>query len=212
MTTRARLQIIIGVLIAVSSALIYTYYKPFVEAEDNLVSSVAQYQIFFVLLAALMSLISSSEYVAEDAKAGDLYSDILFGWLLVIANLIGPGIASAMLLRERLMAVRENMVELLGLRQGVIDEREGDVDGKDAATAASHAMPLSESERDGNASSMVRLPVEFDEPEPNLPGPPPTGAAADADASDDNEELGLHLSVVEDPAVVSAVDITLCCR
>ena len=90
MTTRARLQIIIGVLIAVSSALIYERYKPFVEAEDNLVSSVAQYQIFFVLLAALMSLISSSEYVAEDAKAGDLYSDILFGWLLVMVNLVGP--------------------------------------------------------------------------------------------------------------------------
>jgi len=70
----------------------------------------------------------------------------------------------------------------------------------------------SESERDGNASNMVRLRVQFDEPEPNLPGAPPTGAAADADASDDNEELGLHLSVVEDPAVVSAVDITLCCR
>ena len=142
MTTRARLQIIIGVLIAVSSALIYERYKPFVEAEDNLVSSVAQYQIFFVLLAALMSLISSSEYVAEDAKAGDLYSDILFGWLLVMVNLIGPGMASAMLLRERLMALRENVAELFGRKK-----REGEKGGEGVATAAADAMPLDGSER-----------------------------------------------------------------
>ena len=142
MTTRARLQIIIGVLIAVSSALIYERYKPFVEAEDNLVSSIAQYQIFFVLLAALMSLISSSEYVAEDAKAGDLYSDILFGWLLVMVNLIGPGMASAMLLRERLMALRENVAELFGRKK-----REGEKGGEGVATAAADAMPLDGSER-----------------------------------------------------------------
>ena len=142
MTTRARLQIIIGILIAVSSALIYERYKPFVEAEDNLVSSVAQYQIFFVLLAALMSLISSSEYVAEDAKAGDLYSDILFGWLLVMVNLIGPGMASAMLLRERLMALRENVAELFGRKK-----REGEKGGEGVATAAADAMPLDGSER-----------------------------------------------------------------
>ena len=142
MTTRARLQIIIGVLIAVSSALIYERYKPFVDAEDNLVSSVAQYQIFFVLLAALMSLISSSEYVAEGAKAGDLYSDILFGWLLVMVNLIGPGMASAMLLRERLMALRENVAELFGRKK-----REGEKGGEGVATAAADAMPLDGSER-----------------------------------------------------------------
>ena len=204
MTTRARLQIIIGVLIAVSSALIYERYKPFVEAEDNLVSSVAQYQIFFVLLAALMSLISSSEYVAEDAKAGDLYSDILFGWLLVIANLIGPCIASTMLLRERLKIVRENIIELLGLRQEIIDERKGDVGGKDAATAAADTMPLGESARDGNASSIFQLPIEFDEPEPKSSTP----AAADADAC--NEEFALQLSVVEDPTVVSAAEARCC--
>ena len=110
-------QIFLGLIIAVSSGFIYAYFKPFVEEEDDLVSSIAQYQIFFVLLAALMSLISSSEYVAEDAKAGDLYSDILFGWLLVIVSLIGPGIATAMLLRERLMTLRDKVRELLGLRQ-----------------------------------------------------------------------------------------------
>ena len=145
MTTRARLlQIIIGVLIAVSSALIYTYYKPFVEAEDNLVSSVAQYQIFFVLLAALMSLISSSEYVAEDAKAGDLYSDILFGWLLVMVNLVGPGMASAMLLRERLMALRENVAELFGRkkREGKKGTRATRRGGTDNQVEAGHTHKL----------------------------------------------------------------------
>ena len=46
-----------------SSGFIYSYFKPFVEEEDDLVSSVAQYQIFFVLLAALMSIINSSDYI-----------------------------------------------------------------------------------------------------------------------------------------------------
>ena len=62
-----------------SSGFIYSYFKPFANDEDDLVSSIAQFQIFFVLLAALMSMISSTDYVGEDADAGDLYSESLFG-------------------------------------------------------------------------------------------------------------------------------------
>ena len=64
-------QIAIGLLIAFASAVFYSHFKPFVEDHDDLVSEVTQCQIFFVLLTALMSFISSDNYVAKGAKAGD---------------------------------------------------------------------------------------------------------------------------------------------
>ena len=115
-------QIFIGVIIAVSSGFIYAYFKPFVSDEDALVSAIAQYQIFFVLVAALMSMVSSPEYVSDDADPGDAYTQSRFGWLLVVASIIGPGIAFAMLLREKAADLRE----IYGLLKACICERTDD--------------------------------------------------------------------------------------
>merc|ERR1712006_77555 len=50
-------QIVVGLLIAFASAIIYSRYRPYVEDDDDFVSEVAQCKIFFVLLSALLSLI-----------------------------------------------------------------------------------------------------------------------------------------------------------
>ena len=51
-------------------------------------------------MSALLSLISSDKYTNEEADAGDLYSEVLFGWLMVGVSLVAPAIATAMAFRE----------------------------------------------------------------------------------------------------------------
>ena len=93
-------QIVVGLFLSFSSSIAYSSLRPFVEPDDNFLSEIAQCQIFFVLLSALLSMISSPQYVDADAEAGDLYSELLFGWLMVLVSLLGPAIAVAMLAYE----------------------------------------------------------------------------------------------------------------
>ena len=93
-------QIVVGLLIAFASAMVYASYRPYVQSEDDFVSEIAQCQIFFILLTALLSLISSNNYAKDDADAGDLYSEVLFGWLMIGVSLVAPVIATVMAFRE----------------------------------------------------------------------------------------------------------------
>ena len=179
-----------------SSGFVYAYFKPFVEKEDDLVSSIAQYQIFFVLLAALMSLINSSDYVGEggEIESGDLYSDVLFGWLLVIVSLIGPGIATALLLRERLMTVRDKVRELLGLRQD---------------TAANAAEESEENGAPGEQEAAiiefpVELPVQFCD---DLPDEPERADLPDAPERADDRDGGKDAATAADNAMPDSDNI-----
>ena len=104
-------QIVVGLLIAFASAMVYARYRPFVQSEDDFVSEIAQCQIFFILLTALLSLISS-EYDSHDADAGDLYSEVLFGWLMIGVSLVAPVIATVMAFREWLSRLWELPTQL----------------------------------------------------------------------------------------------------
>ena len=196
-----------------SSGFIYAYFKPFVEEEDDLVSSIAQYQIFFVLLAALMSLINSSDYVGEggEIESGDLYSDVLFGWLLVIVSLIGPGIATAMLLRERLMTLRDKVRELLGLRQDTAANAAQELEETGAPSEQEAAIIATEREHASTGAKHGNIPVELcddlpDEPEraDDRDGENDAATAADNAMPDDIGEVRLVEDPVEAPACLPA--------
>ena len=105
-------QIVVGLLIAFGSTVIYSRFRPFVEDEDDLVSEIAQCQIFFILLTALLSLISSDNYAKDEADAGDLYSEVLFGWIMVGVSLVAPVIATVMAFREWLSRLWELPAQL----------------------------------------------------------------------------------------------------
>ena len=104
-------QIVVGLLLAFVSTCIYARHKPFVQSEDDFVSNIAQCQIFFILLSAMLSLMSST-YDSHDENAGDLYSEVLFGWLMVGVSLVAPGIATAMAFREWLSRLWELPAQL----------------------------------------------------------------------------------------------------
>merc|ERR1712023_387165 len=93
-------QIVIGLVIAFSSSFVYAQCKPFVQVEDEILSEICECQIFFVLLAALVSMISAPGFAASDVRVGDMYSEAFFGALLVFAALSGPAIAAAMIFIE----------------------------------------------------------------------------------------------------------------
>ena len=82
-------QIAVGLILAFASTVIYARYRPYVRSEDDFISEIAQCQIFFILLTALLSLISST-YPKADADPGDLYSEVLFGWLMIGVSLVAP--------------------------------------------------------------------------------------------------------------------------
>ena len=54
----------------------------------------------------------SSTYDSHDEDAGDLYSDVLFGWLMVGVSLVAPALAAAMALREWLSRLWELPAQL----------------------------------------------------------------------------------------------------
>ena len=118
--------------------------------EDDLVSAIAQYQIFFVLVAALMSMVSSPEYVSDDADPGDAYSQSRFGWLLVVASIIGPGIAFAMVLREKAADLREIYRSCIGERTG---------DGGEERTGTDTANPVHGEATGGGIEMMGAQPT-----------------------------------------------------
>ena len=103
-------QIVVGLLIAFASAMAFASYKPYVQSEDDFVSEIAQCQIFFILFSALLSLMSS-EY-SHDADPGDLYSEVLFGWLMIGVSLVAPMIATVMAFREWLSRLWELPAQL----------------------------------------------------------------------------------------------------
>ena len=123
-------QIAIGLLIAFASAIFYSHFKPFVEDHDDLVSEVTQCQTFFVLLTALMSFISSDNYVAKGAKAGDFYSAAVFGWLLIIVSLLGPALAIALVCEENAGSA-QCLVRLVKRKGGKDEGDEGEGDGSE---------------------------------------------------------------------------------
>ena len=112
-------QIVVGLLIAFASAIIYSRYQPYVQREDDFVSEIAQCQIFFILLTALLSMMSS--HYAGDA--GDLYSEVLFGWIMVGVSLIAPVIATVMAFREWLSRLWEVPAQLREARCGEVQIR-----------------------------------------------------------------------------------------
>ena len=104
-------QIVVGLLLAFASTVIYASYRPYVQSEDDFISEIAQCQIFFILLSALLSLMSST-YDSHDEDAGDLYSEVLFGWLMVGVSLVAPVIATVMAFREWLFRLSELPAQL----------------------------------------------------------------------------------------------------
>ena len=105
-------QIVVGLLLAFVSTCIYARHKPFVQSEDDFVAYVASCQIFFIMLSALLSLISSDKYTNEEADPGDLYSEVHFGWLMIGVSLVAPVIATVMAFREWLSRLWEVPAQL----------------------------------------------------------------------------------------------------
>ena len=108
-------QIVVGLLMAFASSVIYAHFKPFRESEDDFLSEVAQCQVFFVLLTALLAFISQPSYVGQDADAGSMYSGTVFGWLLVLVGLVGPLIGLALFFREQIHSLIDQIRALMTL-------------------------------------------------------------------------------------------------
>ena len=79
-------QVVVALFICLFSIKVYSYYKPFVEDEDDVLAEIAQWQLFCVFFAALMIRLDASGDSASDqaALSGLLIFVTLSGFLVLI--------------------------------------------------------------------------------------------------------------------------------
>ena len=136
-------QILVGLLVAFASSLVYSHFNPFTEDEDNLLSNLTQCQTYFAFFAALVSFISSDEYViGAEAKSGGLYSEALFGWLLVGVGLVSPVFAVVLIVRHLFEGEEEEEGE----------EEDDEVASDEVGEAETEAGELELHERGGSSA------------------------------------------------------------
>ena len=88
-------QIVIGLLGAMCSYVVYSHYEAFIEDDDDVVATVAQGEVVLIYFAALA--IYTSE--VSDSKEG-IYSGVVFGLLLVIVFFAALGAAIYLVLLD----------------------------------------------------------------------------------------------------------------
>ena len=131
-------QILVGLLVAFASSLVYCRLNPFTEDEDNLLSNLTQCQTYFAFFAALVSFISSDEYVNANAESGGLYSEALFGWLLVGVGLVSPVFAVVLIARKFVSGCQ--VTSLCGAKEGVAvsEERAAETEAETGVQLQEH--------------------------------------------------------------------------
>jgi hypothetical protein len=98
-------QEILAVFICLFSIKIYSYYEPFIEIRDDMLSECTQWQLFFVLFAALM--------IRVDASSSDTETQ---GYLLVACTAVGFVLMKVLVFYD----IKEELEEMLEAEETIV--------------------------------------------------------------------------------------------
>jgi len=100
-------QMVIGILISQLTIKMYSFYKPFVEDDDDFLAEITQWQTFFVLFGALLIFVDVS---GDDQSSQDGFSSVLI-FVCIIPLFIQFGLTVKEVI-EQCMEVKEDVNKL----------------------------------------------------------------------------------------------------